>query len=88
MGYTTEFEGVLEFTQELTIPQLQMLGQFLGADARDHPEWMQSTGSDVRYIAWEITTDYKGLKWDGACSILDFVQSSLSLSSAASPPPR
>lgn len=65
MGYTTEFEGTLYFTEELTIPQLKRLGEILGEDSRDHKEWVKYSAGDTGYIQWEITPDYKGLKWDG-----------------------
>lgn len=59
MGYTTEFEGVLKFKHELSVSQLKRLGEMLGEDSRDHPEWGKYNAGHTGYIQWEVT---KG--WD------------------------
>lgn len=64
MGYSTEFEGTLQFTHELSVPQLKKLHTFFGANPREHPEWGLSR--DHGYIDLELAKDYSGIKWDGA----------------------
>lgn len=39
MGYDTQFDGILKFKNELTLPQLAKIRTFLGEDCREHPEW-------------------------------------------------
>lgn len=65
MGYTTEFEGALKFTRQLTVPELAMLQTFMGEDPDDHPEWIKNPGDKYSYIQYEITKDFTGIKWDG-----------------------
>jgi len=62
MGYTTKFDGLLTFKNELTIPQLKKLKTILGEDAREHSEW----SSKVSYIDLEINDVLTGLQHDGA----------------------
>lgn len=68
MGYTTEFEGELKFTPELTTGQLKHLSDMLGEDVREHPEWHEGfpAAKDLYYIQFELTKDFDGIKWDGS----------------------
>lgn len=63
MGYDTQFDGILKFKNELTIPQLTKIRTFLGEDCREHPEWGKT---NLTYIDLELSKDYSGLKWDGS----------------------
>jgi len=66
MGYSTEFEGTLYFTEQLTAEQSQALDKILGEDVRDHDEWEHDEDSYVTYIDLEVTRDNDGIKWDGS----------------------
>jgi len=64
MGYTTEFEGVLEFTSPLTAEQELFMGTFLGELSSDVPEvvpYEKYRG----YIQFDIAPDKSGIQWDG-----------------------
>ena len=53
MGYTTSFDGQLSFTTELKASDLGYLGQFLNADIREHPEWINNLTEYCSYIQLE-----------------------------------
>jgi hypothetical protein len=61
MGYSTDFDGVLKFKNELTIPQLKHLDSILGQDCRDHKDW---NAKGLYFIDLELTDDYNGIRWD------------------------
>jgi hypothetical protein len=63
MGYTTKFDGVLNFKSEVTVTQLAFIKAMCGEDCREHPEWGRK---DLSYIDLQITEDYSGLEWSGA----------------------
>jgi len=63
MGYSTEFEGELKFTEELKASQIAQIQSFLTEDCRDHPEW---GNTHLYYVDLEFLSDYSGLKWNGA----------------------
>ncbi len=63
MGYSTQFDGELKFTKELTATQLAAVKQFCGEDCRDH-SWIYS--DDLTYIDVELLDDFSGIKWNGA----------------------
>jgi len=63
MGYSTDFEGQLNFTSEPTAKQLAALNSIFGEDVRDHPEWEEK---DASYIDLELTDDFSGIRWSGA----------------------
>lgn len=65
MGYTTEFEGVLKFKHEISVPQVAKLNEFFGEDPNDHPEWKRREGDKYSYLQYELTKDMTGIKWDG-----------------------
>jgi hypothetical protein len=65
MGYTTQFDGTLRFTHELSVPQLAKLQTFFGEDPSDHPEWLKEPGDQYSYLQYELTKDFTGLEWDG-----------------------
>ena len=62
MGYTTEFQGQLSFTKELTVPEIRKLNTILGQDLRDIPKYSKS---GLYYVQFELTKNLDGLKWDG-----------------------
>jgi len=67
MGYSTQFNGKLEFTSEITGPQLLGLSKILGKDRRDHPAWPKVGGNDYWFfVDLQVTEDFTGLEWDGA----------------------
>ena len=63
MGYSTNFNGELRFTNEPTASQLAALKAMCGEDCREHPEW---NAKDLYYIDLELTDDFYGLQWNGA----------------------
>ena len=64
MGYNTDFEGILTFRAELTILQLRKFNTFLGKEADQLPTSFPFI-NNAHSIGLELTTDYKGLKWNG-----------------------
>lgn len=68
MGYTTEFEGELKFTEEVRVTDLAILRKILGEDRRDHPEWAKEFPyvDDFYYLDLALTDDFSGLEWSGA----------------------
>lgn len=71
MGYTTTFKGELKFTTDLTAKQLSKVKSFLDEDCREHPEWGRT---DLTYIDLEISSDFSGLKWNGAEKTYDLAE--------------
>ena len=65
MGYTTEFDGVLNFTVEMKTPELAHLNTILGEEVSDHPEWEVKTDEYVNYIALQLSKDFSGIEWNG-----------------------
>lgn len=65
MGYSTEFEGILRFTHQLSVPQLAKLQSFFGENPDDHTDWLKTPGDKYSYVQYELTKDFTGLKWDG-----------------------
>ena len=57
MGYTTNFNGVLKFTKELTAKQLAKLNSYLGEENK------QVTNG---YIDLKLNDDFTGLLFNGA----------------------
>lgn len=64
MGYSTDFEGTLFFTEELRATQIAFLDTIMDEDVRDHPEWGDC--GDAVFIDLKFTADYDGLEWNGA----------------------
>ncbi len=65
MGYTTQFDGQLNFIKPLTAEEELELGNILQEDAREHPEWKLPEGCTyLSYIQFEITKDKTGIEWD------------------------
>jgi hypothetical protein len=63
MGYTTTFDGILKFKNELKSSELAYLKTLFDEDCRDHPEW---NARDLYYIQWELSDDFSGIQWDGS----------------------
>ena len=72
MGYSTQFEGELKFTTELTATQLGKVNSFFGEDCRDHPEWVGAEG--LYGVDLELLKDFSGLRWNGAEKTCGLVQ--------------
>ena len=60
MGYTTQFEGVLRFTEIPSFGSLQKLKTMLGESVPNHS-----------YCQFELTTDLLGIEWDGGEKFYD-----------------
>lgn len=73
MGYTTEFDGLLKFKNELSMPQYKLLKTFMWANVDDHPEWKYPHGKP-HYIQFEINDDMTGIQWDGSEKFYDSVE--------------
>ena len=72
MGYNTDFEGILEFTEPLTAEQELALGKILGELSSD-VEGILAPPKYRGYIQFEITPDKSGLEWDGNEKFYDAV---------------
>lgn len=68
MGYSTDYSGVLKFTNELKASEIAHLKQFLGEDIREHEEWEKNEWSKELYygIDLDFTDKFDGLEWDGS----------------------
>lgn len=71
MGYNTDFYGELKFTSPVTKAQIVELNKLLGADIRDHKDWVAFiekdkafTRKDLTWINLEFSLDTEGLCWD------------------------
>jgi len=69
MGYSTKFDGILKFNQELTGSQLAILNEILGQDIRELSEEVRNAiivGKDPSFyhINLELTKDFSGVKWN------------------------
>jgi len=71
MGYTTKFEGRLNFNKNLPISAISKLKTILGEDCREHPEWSRP---DLTYIDLKLTDDLMGVEWDGSEKTYDLVE--------------
>lgn len=71
MGYTTEFKGVLNFTKNLTGPELAYLNTFLSKDRRDigyKDDTIYQGGKYGTYwyhIDYQLSDDFSGIEWNG-----------------------
>lgn len=74
MGYSTNFEGKLEFTTELTASQLAKVKSFMGADCREHPEWEVAKKQELTWIDLELCDDFSGIEWNGGEKTYDLVE--------------
>lgn len=72
MGYTTEFEGVLEFTSPLTAEQQIRLCEFLGELSSDC-EGLVTPEKYCGYIQFDVASDKSGIQWDGGEKFYDAV---------------
>jgi len=63
VGYSTNFQGELKFTEELKASQIAQVQSFLTQDCREHPEW---GNPECYYVDLEFLPDFSGLKWNGA----------------------
>jgi hypothetical protein len=72
MGYSTEFNGELKFTNELTAPQLEKVKSFCGEYCGDHHEWAFSDG--LTWMDIELTDDFSGVRWNGSEETYDLVK--------------
>lgn len=67
MGYTTNFEGKLEFKNSITTVDLAYLNQFMGEDIRDHKNWdLHDFPEGVFHIDLAITKEFGGIEWNGS----------------------
>lgn len=68
MGYTTEFQGQLNFLRPLTAEEELELMKYCSGDMEntgDHPDWLIPEGWRGGYIQFVITDDKTGIQWDG-----------------------
>lgn len=69
MGYSTDFEGELKFTREITVSELRAIKEILDQDDAEKlaaSSGYQRTKDDrFSYLNLELTDDFTGIKWDG-----------------------
>ena len=70
MGYSTKFDGQLDFSHEVTVKELVSLKAMTGIDRRqlDPPQY-----GDWYYLDLELADNMAGLKWTGAEKSYDMV---------------
>ena len=71
MGYTTQFSGILKFTNPLTAEEELALQPLMGEDTdslkkNDAIDFVMPEGWRGGYIQLEIAKDKSGLQWDGS----------------------
>jgi hypothetical protein len=71
MGYSTQFNGELKFTSELTAKQLAKVKSICGEDCRQHPEWQ---ASHLTYMDLELTKDFSGIRWNDSEKTYDLTE--------------
>jgi len=69
MGYSTDFEGVLNFTKDPTVRAIMKIGNMFCEDCRDHPEWDVKdptyTSMDLEFAYGPNTDMPEGIVWNG-----------------------
>jgi hypothetical protein len=69
MGYSTDFEGELLFKDKIDVEMIMTLGNMMGEDCRDHPEWEVEdptyTSMDLELAYGDSVVPY-GIRWDGS----------------------
>ena len=60
MGYSTNYDGVINFNHTITVPEIAKLETILGEDVRDHPDWGEQ---DFYFVDLCLTDDMIGLVW-------------------------
>lgn len=69
MGYNTEFDGVINFSRELTVSELRIIENIL--DDSDADKIALATGyaskpdDEYSYLSLEVNDDYNGISWNG-----------------------
>lgn len=59
MGYTTNFNGLLEFTKPPTVEELRLIESISGEDSRDHEEWGKQ---DFYYLDLQVNDYITGIE--------------------------
>ena len=69
MGYSTDFDGVLNFTKDPTTEAIMKIGNMFGEDCRDHPEWdvkdPSYTSLDLEFTYGPNSDGPEGIVWNG-----------------------
>ncbi len=77
MGYTTNFEGQIDFNRPLTVPEYRELEKLANYDSKhdgtyelytDTPETMPDS-----YLQWQPSNDGSGLQWNGGEKFYDYI---------------
>jgi hypothetical protein len=69
MGYTTEFQGEIKITPELTASQIIFIESMHGDMREWNPE--DATRLDFTWFDWELNEARDGLHWDGTEKFYD-----------------
>ena len=70
MGYSTQFDGQLNFSRDLLVSEVNHLKKYLGKDRRDLGLGDEAVydggiyGSYWHHIDYELTDDMDGIKWN------------------------
>jgi hypothetical protein len=62
MGYTTQFQGKVKITPELTAPQIRFIKGFYGDMREWNPDEHKRTG--LMWFQWELNDNLDALQWD------------------------
>lgn len=73
MGYSTDIHGVLKFKVPPTVEVLACINEISGQLPRDLQD-IQNPDNAKSYIQWELTKDFKGIKWDDGEKFYDIVE--------------
>jgi hypothetical protein len=77
MGYTTNFEGVINFDRPLTVVEYRELERLANYDSRDDGYYKQFTDTPETmpdsYLQWQPTHNGLGLEWNGGEKFYDYV---------------
>lgn len=74
MGYTTQFDGIIQFDRELTVEEMNDLKQLAEEPYEsDFFKKFAETKPDA-YLQWYPTEDGTGLEWDGGEKFYKYVE--------------
>lgn len=74
MGYTTNFDGIIQFDRELTVEEFRELEDLASEPwESDYYKKFAETRPDS-YLQWEPTRDGTGLEWNGGEKFYNYIE--------------
>ena len=77
MGYSTSFDGRINFSRPLTVPEFRQLERLANYNSHDDGYYKEFTDTPETipdaYLQWQPTEDGEGLEWNGGEKFYDYV---------------